>query len=175
MITKYPTHYSMHFTEEELQEIHKAGEKNGFIAAKVQLKGKEVVNHNKRKTSISWIQPEGENLWLFSKAAQLLKTAPINTLQAFQYSVYYDGGHYKWHRDVGKEGDIVSQRIISGILQLSHPDDYKGGDLKIDTGDTIVTAPKEYGLTTVFPAGWKHKVYPVTSGIRKTLVMWGLR
>ena len=165
----------MHFSEEELQEIHKAGEKNELFQAMVELKGKEVVNHKKRKTSISWIQPEAENLWLFSKATKLLQTAPINTLQAFQYSVYYGGGHYKWHRDIGNEGDVVSNRVISAVLQLSNPEDYKGGDLKIDTENGIVTAPKEYGLTTVFPAGWRHTVRPVTSGVRKTLVMWGLK
>jgi len=30
-------------------------------------------------------------------------------------------------------------------------------------------------MVTSFPAGWRHRVTPVTHGIRKTLVMWGLR
>ena len=99
-------------------------------------------------------------------------------MQAFQFSVYQNGGHYRWHRDIGndkKENSVVNNRVLSGVLQLTSPKDYSGGQLKIDTGDHITKVRKEYGMLTVFPAGWRHKVDPVKKGVRRTLVMWGLK
>ena len=69
----------------------------------------------------------------------------------------------------------MSDRVISGILQLSEPTDYKGGLLEIEGIFGSHTTEKERGMVTSFPAGWRHRVTPVTHGIRKTLVMWGLR
>jgi len=173
---KYPINSSEVFTSEELDKIISVGEKVGLFSAKVEIKGKEVVAPKKRDTQISWIQPTKENLWIFSKASKTLSTEPISTLQAFQYSVYYVGGHYGWHRDIGKEGQVISNRIIAGTLQLSDPGDYQGGILKIKSPDKIITeVEKERGRVTVFPAGWQHTVTPVTKGVRKTLVMWGLK
>ena len=109
------------------------------------------------------------------KMAKLWLLEPISMLQSFQYSVYDVGGHYDWHRDIGANDEIVSDRVISGILQLSEPTDYKGGLLEIEGIFGSHTTEKERGMVTSFPAGWRHRVTPVTHGIRKTLVMWGLR
>ena len=178
MNTKYPIHYSGAFTKAEIDDIITLGYGAGIFDAKVLSKGEDVVNHNKRKTDISWIQPVAENLWLFTQAAKYFTTAPITMMQAFQFSVYQNGGHYRWHRDIGndkKENSVVNNRVLAGVLQLTSPKDYSGGQLKIDTGDHITKVHKECGMLTVFPAGWRHKVDPVKKGVRRTLVMWGLK
>jgi PKHD-type hydroxylase len=100
-----------------------------------------------------------------------------------QYSVYHPQGHYKWHRDIGTEDNISSQRVVAATLQLSEPEDYMGGLLEVQKpfirlnqkGYDIISVEKERGMVSIFPAGWKHRVTPVTKGIRKTLVMWGLK
>ena len=180
-VSKYPIHYSGVYDNSELDKIIETGEQADLIEAKVEIRGEEVVNRKKRDTTISWIHPTEDNLWIFSKASKVLSTAAISTLQTFQYSVYYLGGHYEWHRDtggsafLGKARDAISNRVIAGSLQLSEPEDYKGGILKLKTPEGILSVEKERGMVTVFPAGWEHTVTPVTDGIRRTLVMWGLK
>ena len=172
------THYSGIFDNNEIDRIISLGEQAGLFDAMVLLKGKEVVHHPKRNTMISWIQPTEFTTWLFYKATKVFGSYPIETLQAFQYSVYEKGGHYKWHRDVDlKCEDVVGKRICSAVLQLSDPEDYRGGILKVDheLNKEIIEVEKEKGMISVFPANWKHTVTPVLEGTRKTLVMWGLK
>jgi PKHD-type hydroxylase len=82
---------------------------------------------------------------------------------------YGDGGHYDWHADLGPG---ISNRKLSVVLQLSDPKDYVGGDLQMNTGGAITTVPKEYGLLCFFPSFVLHRVTPLTSGTRTSLVTW---
>ena len=99
---------------------------------------------------------------------------PFSTLQSMQYTVYYDKGHYDFHRDIGTGDEIMKARVNVGILQLSSPSEYKGGVLQIKYQDEVIDVMKTKGMVTTFPIDMLHRVTPVTSGIRKTLIMWGL-
>lgn len=91
--------------------------------------------------------------------------------EQFQYTVYNssDKGHYNWHVD----SDITPYpRKLTLVLQLSDPSDYEGGELLLTNSDHEIVAPKEKGLIVCFPSYTLHKVTPVTSGTRKTLVAW---
>ena len=163
------------YSPEELDKIIEIGDSLDLEEGAVLVKGKDSVEHKKRNTKIAWVHHTHDTSWIFMKMAKLWTLEPISMLQSFQYSVYHVGGHYDWHRDLGTGGDIVSDRVISGILQLSEPTDYQGGLLEIEGIFGSHTTEKERGMVTSFPAGWRHRVTPVTHGIRKTLVMWGLR
>ena len=73
-------------------------------------------------------------------------------------------------------------RKLSMSVQLSKPEDYEGGDLKFNlrglnssNEDTIMSPPPEFkqqGSVIVFPSFHRHRVTPVTSGIRHSLVTW---
>ncbi len=163
------------FSTEELEEINNLGSSLELKEAAVLVDGKDSIEHKKRNTKIAWVHNTSSTAWIFKRMSKLWQLEPISMLQAFQYSVYTVGCHYKWHRDIGAVDEIVSDRVISGVLQLSEPTDYQGGLLEVENHFGQHTVEKEYGMLTSFPAGWRHRVTPVTHGIRKTLVMWGLR
>ena len=89
---------------------------------------------------------------------------------SLQYTVYNgDGGHYDWHADLGPG---LSNRKLSVVLQLSEGTDYDGGELQINPGGSILSVPKQLGLLCFFPSFLLHRVTPVTSGKRISLVTW---
>jgi hypothetical protein len=113
---------------------------------------------------------------------------------SLQYAEYSSGGQYKWHTDTlidyrytpklpKGEGLNISKdlqnlsgecvRKLSFSLQLSDINEYTGGELQImnDMGE-LVTVPKSLGSFIVFDSRSKHRVRPVKSGIRKSIVGW---
>lgn len=98
-----------------------------------------------------------------------------------QYSVYAKGGHYDWHTDEPRSLYYVTQqnsliRKLSFSLQLSDSEDYEGGDLVFQSGTyeepEEVVQPRGRGTLVVFDSRQMHKVTPVTSGVRHSLVGW---
>jgi PKHD-type hydroxylase len=63
-------------------------------------------------------------------------------------------------------------RKISLVVQMSDPEDYEGGSLELNTGGPIVEPTKTKGSVIIFPSYLLHRVTPVTSGLRKSLVLW---
>ena len=76
------------------------------------------------------------------------------------------------------------QRKLSMIVQLSKPEKYVGGDLRFNlrgldgvNSDSVMSPPPEFklqGSLVIFPSFLWHKVEPITSGKRYSLVMWTL-
>ena len=67
----------------------------------------------------------------------------------------------------------MKYRKISVTVQLSGPDEYEGGDLQIWSGGQYpMTAPRGRGNVVIFPSFMMHRVTPVTSGTRKSFVLW---
>jgi Rps23 Pro-64 3,4-dihydroxylase Tpa1-like proline 4-hydroxylase len=96
-----------------------------------------------------------------------------------QLLVYKPGGHYQPHYDaVAKwkcpDGNIIWKksidRDISTVLFLNN--DFEGGDFVFP--DLRVTIRPEPGLLVAFPSSqfYLHKVEPVISGTRYTMVNW---
>ena len=100
-----------------------------------------------------------------------------------QFTKYKLNQYYHWHEDQDvkpfNNGEPAYQgkiRKLSCTLQLSHPDEYEGGDLEFETPKGIfkVDEIKPRGSICVFPSFVKHRVTPVTKGVRHSLVMWNL-
>ena len=161
------------FLEEELQQIIDYGDALSLSDGKVK---DDKIDYNIRNSRIAWIHPNTETHWLFSRAILIFKNSmPFNALQSMQFTVYDSkGSHYDWHRDIGSGDNIAKARINVAVLQLSSPSEYKGGVLQIKHEDTIIDVMKTKGMVTTFPIQLEHRVTPVTSGVRKTLIMWGL-
>ena len=90
----------------------------------------------------------------------------------FQYTIYDSKNgeqHYDWHIDIGTGTELP--RKLSLIVLLSDPKDYKGADLQINTGNITTLEPK-FGRVYAFPSYILHRVTPIESGIRKSLVSW---
>jgi PKHD-type hydroxylase len=90
--------------------------------------------------------------------------------EALQMTRYEGGdeGHYDWHQDFG----ATISRKLSIVVQLTDPDTYEGGDLQIMTSHQPINVERKRGLVAVFPSFQLHRVTPVTSGDRHTLVAW---
>ena len=173
------------FLEEEIQQIIDYGDALSLSDGEVYRSGKEYyegkgnrVDHSVRKAKIAWIHPAKDTWWLFDRAILMFKSSmPFSTLQSAQYTVYDSkGSHYDWHRDIGKGDKIMQARVNVGVIQLSHPSEYKGGVLQIKGHkNEVIDVMKTKGMVTTFPIQLEHRVTPVTSGVRKTLIMWGLK
>ncbi len=80
-----------------------------------------------------------------------------------------NSGHYDYHLDIGTAKPNC-WRKLSYSLMLN--DDYEGGKLEFKTGMGIVEYGPIVGRMILFPSYLLHKVNPVTSGIRWSLVGW---
>jgi PKHD-type hydroxylase len=165
------------FTPEELDMIKTIG--NSYPKQLAEVGGgddSQVSDY--RKSEISWIPEEPNNQWLYDKIAQYAISANKEMWNfdiwgyhdSLQFTNYYgDGGHYDWHADLGPG---ISNRKLSVVLQLSDPKDYVGGELQMNTGGGITSVAKEYGSLCFFPSFVLHRVTPLTSGTRTSLVTW---
>jgi PKHD-type hydroxylase len=99
----------------------------------------------------------------------------ITDHQKLQFGEYTVGGHYKYHKDTAfVDGNPVFPfRKLSVSVLLSDPKDFKGGEFLMYDGEMEPLKPlKGQGSVVVFDSRDFHKVEPVTSGVRHSLVMW---
>ena len=67
---------------------------------------------------------------------------------------------------------IPHNRKLSVVVQLSDPEEYEGGELKLHTSYDPIIIKKERGMIVSFPSYTLHEVAPVTKGERYSLVAW---
>lgn len=175
--------FSKAFDEKEVQRLEKQVEEEnikvdyGKIFASDKLK--EVESY--RKSKVGWIPQNKKFSWVYEKIEKMIREANgkmwhfdlVGMSEQAQFGVY-DGdekGHYDWHMDLGNEG-VPARRKLSAVLQLSDPESYDGGELKVKVKRDEITIWKKKGGMCVFPSFYMHKVTPVTKGIRKSLVLW---
>lgn len=165
------------FTPEEMVKIIQTGESLYQIPAKTVGNDGEAVS-SYRKSEISWINNNPETEWIFQKISEYAIIANKEMWNfdiwdyqdQLQYTKYYgDGGHYDWHADLGPG---ISNRKLSCVLQLSTPEEYEGGVLQMNPGGNILEVPKGLGTLCFFPSFLLHRVTPLSSGVRKSLVTW---
>jgi PKHD-type hydroxylase len=166
------------FTPEEIVKIIEIGDKLPNKKATTVGSEQEDVVSEYRLSEISWILDNPKTEWIYRKISDYAKIAN-DTMWNFdiwgyhdslQYTKYYgNGGHYDWHADLGPG---ISNRKLSCVLQLSTPEEYEGGDLQMNPGGSILSVPKGLGTICFFPSFLLHRVTPLTSGTRKSLVTW---
>jgi len=170
-------YFTSAFTFNELGKITEIANKIPKQDARTVGDTDEIVSEY-RKSEIGWIPDNDDTSWLYEKIAGLAKTANKEMWNFdiwgyhddLQYTTYYgNGGHYDWHADLGPG---ISNRKLSCVLQLSDPGEYEGGELQLNTGGTIISVKKEVGLICFFPSFVLHRVTPITSGVRTSLVTW---
>jgi PKHD-type hydroxylase len=141
----------------------------------------KTIENQTRKSRIKWLRydhyPQFD--WLYERIQQAIIRANnkywnfdlYSMPEHIQYTEYGEGGgHYDWHMDLGHRN--LSIRKISVTMQLSHPDEYEGGDLQFMRSQYAETAPRDFGSLIVFPSYMLHRVTAVTKGTRKSLVLW---
>ncbi len=131
-----------------------------------------------RRTKVDWLECSDETRWIYDKFATVVSSLNASYFnldltgfgESMQLTNYLsdDSGMYEWHCD---NGPGISRKL-SIVLQLSHPEEYEGGELQIKTGMDEDVIPKKRGYITVFPSYILHRVTPVTKGTRQTMVSW---
>jgi|TARA_B100001093_G_C26858955_1_gene1028902 PKHD-type hydroxylase len=145
---------------------------------------------NTRNSILRWVTSETPQLW--DKTLNLIMPYVVGTNRTnfgvdisggcneIQHTEYQEGQHYTWHMDSDFAPlEVVKSRIaydrkLSVTIQLTHEDNYDGGDLEIFERE--LNLPKhlvrQQGTVIIFPSFIQHRVTPVTSGIRHSLVTW---
>ena len=108
------------------------------------------------------------------------------SLQNIKKGQYYDWHCDSWDRAYYKPEEPNShgkQRKLSVTLSLSNDKEYKGGELEFDyrnhdpdkkANTHVLKEIRSKGSLVVFPSDVWHRVKPVKSGIRHSLVIWNL-
>ena len=101
----------------------------------------------------------------------------VNEIQIVKYNSETKD-HFNWHQDVIYEYPTTSRKI-SMTMQLSDPNTYEGGDLlignNIESFDELtpnLKAAKQKSSIIMFNSYLRHKVTPVTKGVRYSLIAW---
>ena len=87
--------------------------------------------------------------------------------EVVQIITYRKGNYYNWHRD----GSGTGYRKLSFISCLNPPNEYDGGELEIEGIELPEFAYDPLSIIVFNPA-LKHRVKPITRGIRHSLVTW---
>lgn len=167
------------FSNEEIERIQK------YCAAMVLGDGlvglnDGIKNDKIRNSKIHFIESSNSTNWIYSRFFQV--AAKVNyenwnfnltDSEFIQYSEYYENeNHYSWHVDKGFNSDMPHlTRKLSIAFMLNDKREFEGGAFQVDTSEPVEIEPK-LGRMVLFPSYVKHRVTPVTKGIRKSLVLW---
>ena len=160
----------------------------------------DALNKDKRNSQNAWVPTThwlGGFLWHYIERANrenFLYDLRCIDGESMQYTRYGAGQFYGWHNDSGlachykpesvgnrtegRANDFVNEntelvRKLSFVLQLSDADDYEGGNLQLlDEGGKSYFAPRKRGTVILFDSRTMHRVLPVKSGLRKSIVGW---
>jgi PKHD-type hydroxylase len=166
------------FSDAELDRIVAYGDALQLHDATVKTATTAEGLNSVRSTKVAFFDQVPDIKWLYEKMSNIVFELNRKTYQfelfgmeRFQYTVYNQGGqdHYGWHMD---QGHTKSPRKLSLVLQLSPPTDYEGCNLEIQPSAKIETMPRERGTLIAFPAYIVHRVTPIQSGVRRSLVIW---
>ena len=148
----------------------------------------------KRKSHLVWMNER----WIYREIHPYIHQANANAgwnfdwdfSESCQFTKYKEGEFYDWHCDSwdkpydkpdepDRHGKI---RKLSVTVSLSDETEYEGGDFEFDfrNKDAEKSQPqvckelRPKGSIVVFPSFVWHRVKPVISGTRHSLVVWNL-
>lgn len=154
-------------------------------------------NKNIRDSDVVWF----DDPWIYKEIVPFIQEAnklagwnfKWDLTETFQFTKYKLNQFYDWHADgwdkpYDAPGTKQHQKIrkLSVTCQLNDKSEYTGGELEFDFKDYAPNKRKKkihevvckeigpVGSIVVFPSFVWHRVKPVTSGTRYSLVMWNL-
>lgn len=169
------------FTPAECAEIRAyacsaSREHNGSVGY-----GGRTVQHDMRRSQVRWLDPTSPALATVAARFRrhLLKAnigaagfgLPYHDFPDLQFTTYasWEEGHYDWHRDDSPGGSAKWERLLSVVVLLSSPAEFGGGVLEFEGSPS---PELQQGTLVVFPSSLRHRVTPVTQGVRHSLVAW---
>lgn len=133
---------------------------------------------NIRKSRVSYLPWAREAEWIYQRLAaavlecnkSLYNFELTGFLEGLQIAQYQAGSFFDWHQDFGYRE--MSVRKLSIVAQLTEPTQYEGGDLEFFATGSTQKAVRTRGSLIIFPSFSLHRVMPLTSGARYSLVGW---
>ena len=166
------------FTPEQCQLIINAGRAEPQEMGQVGGGAQGTVDTKTRTSHISWI-PFNKMPEMYQTIEKVLKQTNgnhfgfdgITLTEPAQYTEYPEGGFYDWHIDSDVNcANEPPVRKISMTCLLSHESEFEGGGLEL-MSEGKIARPKQ-GQAIFFASFIRHRVVPITKGIRKSLVLW---
>ena len=149
----------------------------------------------KRNSDIVWMNDR----WVYKEIQPYVHQANASAgwnfnwdfSESCQFTKYKKGQYYDWHCDSWdrpyhkpeEPNSHGKQRKLSVTLSLSDDKEYSGGELEFDyrnhdpdkkANTHVLKEIRSKGSLVVFPSDVWHRVKPVKSGIRHSLVIWNL-
>ena len=136
-----------------------------------------------RKCHVSWLDVKKTN-FIENGFRNLIESVndvswKINLKHEWETDIQFTkyigkGEHYDWHRDHYPGKSLKkSERRISIVYSLSNRTDYEGGLFQIKKSNGAIHSVKfDYGDFIIFPSIKLHRVKPLKSGTRITMVGW---
>jgi PKHD-type hydroxylase len=167
------------FSEDEIDKINTLAEKVSPTIATIASGAEGADLEKSRKSIVRWLPQNDEWHWVYERLMEMIVEANqelwgfnlYSIPDAIQHTIYpANGGHYDWHMDIGP--DELSVRKVSLTIQMSADEDYEGGELQFLKGPFQENAPRGKGCVVIFPSYLLHRVTPVKTGTRKSMVLW---
>ncbi len=105
----------------------------------------------------------------FWKQATEFYKIKLDFVEVYELKEYKIGDKFGLHTDTHEKIDVLKDRKLNFVLQLSDAESYRGGDLIVK--DFVAT--REIGSIIFFPANYQHEVTLVTEGTRYSLIGHG--
>lgn len=143
------------------------------------------MDHSVRKTELYFYRDPNFEKFVFETVQSVNEkywNFEIDHIEILQMGVYNEGCFYNWHQDNFNIGDGPIRKLSFSIF-LNSGDDFSGGELELETWQVDhdrnnpftsnkIKSPKVPGTLIVFPSYARHRVLPVTKGVRYSLVGW---
>lgn len=163
------------FTDSELDNLKKIiidSSSSGLIGH-----GQNDTSNMTRRSNITWLNDD-KYTWVYER----LWEVALKANKKFQFKIkdfndpiqlasydFSNEGFYNWHIDFSP---LSMQRKLSISMPLNDDSEYEGGSLDIRFSNKINSVPQYKGNVIIFPSFALHRVTPVTSGTRYSLVGW---
>jgi PKHD-type hydroxylase len=163
-------------TPDELRAILAAAANAEFVdgretagAALAETKRNEQI-----KRGSSAIQPITDILLgALKRRPEFLSATYPRQLHSTLVSRYRPGMHYGAHVDQALMGEAPLWRTdLSLTLFLNSPEEYDGGELVLESGNSESRVKLPARALVCYPTGQLHRVEPVTRGERRVVVSW---
>lgn len=171
------------FNSLECAEIISIGNSKTLEPAKV---ANGSIKSEIRSSNISFIEPLNlERIgWIFERLKEIIDNVndrvyeyDLKHFGSPQFTYYKEGDFYDWHMDLLMSNPCPNlfMRKLSATVFLSKPEAFTGGEFMIGrksdgTHEDIIK--HDQGSVVLFPSFMWHKVNPVLSGQRFSLVIW---
>jgi predicted 2-oxoglutarate/Fe(II)-dependent dioxygenase YbiX len=145
---------------------------NESVQSTVGYRPESATNNPSVRKSFNWTLSSKLTKYI-AKRVELEVMSKLNltttrTIEEMHGITYKTGCFFYEHRD----NDGSNGRTFTGVILISEENEFVGGQLYINDGDSNEKVDLAMGDLVVFNSSLLHHVTPVSVGIRKVVVFW---